>query len=176
MDVRKKDEPIRLNIGAGGKRYPGWIGVDAVERSGADVIAMADNLPFEDCTVDEVMAIHVLEHIVPWDVQATLAEWFRVLKPGSKIILEMPDIIKCCQNIIDGVVKGGKHPDQLGYWGAFGDPRLRDVFMLHRWGYTFKTLKPMMEEAGFIKVKEFETQFHPAGRRVRDFRLEAIKP
>ena len=167
---------LRLNIGAGGKRIPGFTGVDAVERPGADVVALANKLPFDDGTAEELMAIHLVEHILPWQVQDTLDEWFRVLKSGGKLVLEMPDIIKCCQNIIDGVMRGGKHPDQLGYWGAYGDPRLEDPWMLHRWGWCFKTLKPLVEKSGFIKIKEFQTQFHPAGRNCRDFRLEAIKP
>lgn len=176
MEVHSANQPIRLNIGAGGRRYPGWIGVDAVERSGADIVATANKLPFEDGEAEELMAIHLLEHLVPWEVPETLAEWFRVLKPGGRLILEMPDIVKCCQNLIDGVMRGGKHPDQLSYWGIYGDPRLKDVFMLHRFGWAFKTLEPLVQEAGFIKIKEKETEFHPAGRRVRDFRLEAIKP
>ena len=166
---------LKLNVGCGGRRIVGYTGVDAVERPAADVVAPANKLPFEDQSAEEVMAIHVVEHILPWEVPETLNEWFRVLKPGGKLVLEMPDIIKCCQNIIDGVMKGGKHPDQLGYWGAYGDPRFKDPWMLHRWGWCFKTLSPLVQDAGFRKVKEYQTQFHPAGRDCRDFRLEAIK-
>src|SRR5688572_13102683 len=104
---------MRLNIGAGGKRVPGFTGVDAVERSGADVVADAGKLPFDDNCAEELMAIHLLEHLYPWDVPATLAEWFRVLKPGGKLVLEMPDIIKACQNMVEGAKKAGKHPSQL---------------------------------------------------------------
>ena len=167
---------LRLNLGAGGKRVPGFTGVDAVARPGADIIAKADALPFEDKAAEEIMGIHIFEHILPWEAQSYLEEWFRVLKSGGRLVLEMPDVIKCCQNLIDGVMRGGKHPDQLGYWGLYGDPRLKDEWMLHRWAYCYKTIKPMLEAAGFIKVTEHPTQFHPAGRHCRDFRVEAIKP
>jgi predicted SAM-dependent methyltransferase len=167
---------VKINVGCGGRRYDGYIGVDAVERPGADVVADAGDLPFDDNSADEVMAIHVAEHLVPWDLPPTLKEWLRVLKPGGTLVMELPDLLKCCRNILDGVMRGGKHPDQLGMWGLFGDARDKDVWMLHRYSYTFKTLAPIVEEAGFIKVKEFQTKFHPAGRDVRDFRLEARKP
>ena len=167
---------MKLNIGCGGRRIPGYTGVDAVQREGADVVADAGSLPFEDCSADEVMAIHLVEHLYPWLLPPTLAEWFRVLKPGGRLVLEMPDIIKSCKNLIDGVMRGGKHPNQLSYWAIYGDDRLEDEFMMHKYGYHFGSLKPIVESAGFIKIKEFQTQFHPAGRNCRDFRLEAIKP
>ena len=101
--------------------------------------------------------------------------WFRLLKPGGILVLEMPDFMKCCRNIADGV-RSHKHPDQLGMWGVFGDPRSRDPFMMHKWAWWFDSLKPVVEAAGFIKIVEQETRFHGAGRGIRDFRLEAIKP
>lgn len=171
---------MRLNVGCGGRRIPGYVGVDAVSRPAADYIAPADKLPFPAGSCDEVMAIHLFEHILPWDAQKALAEWHRVLKPGGRLVLEMPDLEKCCRNILKilagGTVMAGKHPDQAGMWGLFGDDRLRDPYMLHRWGYTFKTIKPKLEAAGFKEITEHPTIYHPIGRNVRDFRVEAIKP
>lgn len=170
---------IKVNVGCGGRRIPGYVGVDAVQRSAADYVSPADNLPFSDRSCEEVMAIHLFEHILPWDAPKALLEWFRVLQPGGRLILEMPDLYKCCKNIITildgGTVMAGKHPDQAGMWGAYGDSRLKDPYMLHRWGYTFKTIKPLLQDAGFRKITEHRTIFHPIGRDVRDFRVEAIK-
>lgn len=176
MALYKTDGPLRINLGCGGRRLPGYVGVDAVERPAADIVAAADKLPFGDNQAEEVMAIHLAEHLLPWDLPVALAEWFRVMKPGGRLVLELPDLMKCCRNILDGVMKGGKHPDQLGMWGLFGDSRLKDRWMLHSWSYTFKTLEPLVKEAGFVKITEHRTVFHPAGRDVRDFRLEAVKP
>lgn len=165
----------KLNIGCGGRSYPGYTGIDAVARDGADIVAPAHEIPLPDGCAEEVMAIHLVEHLLPWLVPVALAEWYRLLAPGGKLVLEMPDIIKCCQNIIDGRMKGGKHPDQLGMWGAYGDTRTQDEFMLHRYGWHFGTLAPLVKDAGFVKVREVQTVFHPAGRTCRDFRLEAIR-
>jgi len=167
---------MRLNIGAGNRRLPGYTGVDAVNRPAADIVAPANDIPLPGGCADEVLAVHLIEHLLPWQVPGALAEWARLLKPGGLLALEQPDLIKCCRNILERRSRPGKNPDQLGMWGLFGDATLRDEFMLHRWSYTFDTLSPLVRAAGFIGITERETQFHPAGRGVRDFRIEARKP
>lgn len=166
---------MKLNIGAGSRRLDGYTGVDAVERPAADIIAPAHAIPLDDGCAEEVLAIHLVEHLLPWDLKTALKEWHRLLMPGGLLVLEMPDLIKCCRNILEGRVPAGKHPNQLGMWGLFGDDRLKDPYMLHRWAYTFKTLAPIVEGVGFRKIVERQTVWHPVGREHRDFRLEARK-
>lgn len=164
----------KLNVGCGGRRIEGYTGVDLVKRPGTDIVAPADKIPLEDGSCAEVMAIHLIEHVHRWEAINLLREWYRLLAPSGLLVLEAPDLIKCCRNIIEGVK--GKHPDQLGLWGLFGDDRLRDPLMMHCTGWTFATLAPIVMQAGFVEPTEHETQFHAAGRLVRDFRLEARKP
>jgi predicted SAM-dependent methyltransferase len=178
MGIREKDDRMtKLNVGCGGRRIAGYTGVDAVaERSAAEIIARADAIPLPDGSVEEIMAIHLIEHVHLWEAPNLLREWFRLLMPGGLLVLEMPDLMKCCRNIVEGYSYAGKHPDQAGLWGLFGDPRQADPFMGHKWSYTFKTLRPMVAEAGFTDITERPTQWHPVGRDRRDFRLEARKP
>lgn len=166
---------MKLNIGCGGRRIDGYTGVDAVERPAADIIARADSIPLEDGAVDEIMAIHLWEHFYRWECDTVIAEWKRLLKPGGLLVLELPNLRKCCENILSGRVRGGKEPDQLSYWGLYGDPRQGDQFMAHRWGWMPETLKPFLKLHGFTEIVERPTKFHPAGRDHRDFRLEARK-
>jgi ubiquinone/menaquinone biosynthesis C-methylase UbiE len=57
--------------------------------SAVEVLELKGNkLPFEDDSIDRVIATHVLEHI-PHPVQA-LEEWTRVLKPGGVLSLILP--------------------------------------------------------------------------------------
>jgi predicted SAM-dependent methyltransferase len=167
---------MRINVGAGGRRISGWTGVDVVPRPAADIVAPADKIPLEDGSCDEIMAIHLVEHFLPWELPAVLKEWHRLMKPKGRLTLEMPDIVKCCLNLVKERTIPGKHADQLHYWGIYGDPREKDPYMLHRWGYTFKTLAPIVSAAGFFEIAEYPTQFHPVGKDIRDFRLEARKP
>ena len=162
---------MRLNIGCGNRRLPGYTGVDAIPRPAADIVAPAHEVPLPDGCADEVLAVHLVEHVFAWQVPALFAEWHRLLKPGGHLVLEMPDAMKCARNLIEG--RQGKKPDQLSMWGLYGDDTLRDPYMMHKAGWWFDRLRPVVEAAGFIKIVERDTVFHPVGRGVRDFRLEA---
>lgn len=50
--------------------------------------ASGESLPLADNTVDMIFSIETLEHV--FDVQATIREWGRVLKPGGKIFFTTP--------------------------------------------------------------------------------------
>lgn len=165
---------MKLNIGCGNRRLPGYTGVDAVQREAADIVAPADAIPLPDGCADEVLAVHLVEHVFEWMVPTLLTEWHRLLKPGGLLVLEMPDTMKCARNLVNGVES--KKPGQMHLWGLFGDPTTKDPFMMHRAGWWFARLAPIVKTLGFVDIVERETVFHPAGRGVRDFRLEARKP
>ena len=157
------EQAVRLNLGAGDKQIEGWTSVDLAGEP--DVRADVLDLPFPDGHADEVMAIHLFEHLYRWDAPAALREWRRVLKPGGLLILELPDLFKCCQNVLAN--KG----ERLGAWGLYGDPGYREPLMVHRWGWTFAELKAELVAAGFRKVREKVPQFH---KKARDMRVEAL--
>jgi SAM-dependent methyltransferase len=166
---------MRLNIGCGSRRLPGYTGVDAVTRSGADIVAPANLIPLPDGCADEILAVHLWEHFYLWECDGVIAEWRRLLKPGGQLVLELPNLRKCCENLLAGRVKPGKSPDQLSYWGLFGDPTTNDPFMAHRWGWTPETLEAFLVMRGFKSIEHKPTQFHPTGRDIRDMRIEALK-
>jgi len=78
-----------LNVGAGftslGERV---LNIDIFDSGTTDVIASAMALPFPDNSADLVILQGVLEHVE--DAASTLAESFRVLKPGGLFYTEMP--------------------------------------------------------------------------------------
>ncbi len=164
---------MRLNIGCGGRRITGYTGVDAVQRPAADIIARADKIPLPSGSVDEIMAIHLFEHFYRWECDTVIAEWKRLLKPGGLLVLELPDLMKACRNVVDGVMKGGKDPDQLTMWALYGDPRQGDQYMAHRWAWSPVTLGEFLTKNGFSDIREEATLFHPAGREHRDMRIVA---
>ena len=53
-----------------------------------DVVASADDLPFDAGTADGVLFTQVLEHVV--DPRSVLAELHRVLRPGGRLFLTAP--------------------------------------------------------------------------------------
>ena len=78
-----------LNVGAGATYYgPRVVNVDIYDSGTINVIASALALPFADNDADLVILQGVLEHVE--DAQKTLAECYRVLKPGGLFYTEMP--------------------------------------------------------------------------------------
>jgi len=53
-----------------------------------DIVASADELPFEDNKWDFVVSSHVLEHV--WDPIKGIKEWIRVIKPGGYVFMIVP--------------------------------------------------------------------------------------
>lgn len=85
-----------LDVGCGPyKVFPHFIGCDNGHHwgmHGADVKLEADKLDlFADASCDLVFSSHLLEHIAPENVAATLKEWFRVIKPGGHLAMYLPD-------------------------------------------------------------------------------------
>jgi SAM-dependent methyltransferase len=96
--------PRWLEIGPGyhGERIPGFETLDVTERENVDYVADAsESLPFEDNTFELVYASHILEHI-PWqNIEQTLREWVRILKPCSWLEIWVPDVLKICRAFVE---------------------------------------------------------------------------
>lgn len=171
---------IKLNLGCGDKILEGYVNVDVVnERAGKspDVVCDIKKLDkFDSNYADEVMAIHVVEHFDRWDIVEILREWSRVLKPGGKMILECPNLESACKEFLKDPINHSK-PNQNGQrtmWVFYGDPSWRDPLMMHKWGYTPRSLAQVMHEAGLMDLKQEPAQYKL--REPRDMRVTGLKP
>lgn len=172
--------PVRLNLGCGDKILPGYINVDVVEaRAGKspDVICDLHDLePFPDNYADEVLAVHVVEHFWRWEIDAVIREWIRVLKPGGRMVLECPNLQAACEAFLANPEVGSRQ-DRAGQrtmWVFYGDPQWKDPLMVHRWGYTPKSLAALMEANGLVHARQEPAQYKL--REPRDMRVVAEKP
>ncbi len=89
-----------VDIGCGRKPYARFmpaavvahVGVDheaSPHGTGAvDIVASAYAIPVEDESFDGALATSVLEHLE--EPEEALREWYRILRPGAYIILELP--------------------------------------------------------------------------------------
>lgn len=170
---------IRLNLGCGDKILPGYINVDLVdERAGKKPDVMCDIrllTVFEDNYADEVLTVHVIEHFYYWEAQKVLREWVRVLKPGGRMIIECPNLLTACQEVVkspETAVRPGRE-GQRTMWVFYGDPAWKDPLMCHKWLYTPASLRELMEECGLVDVRQEPAQFKL--REPRDMRMVGIK-
>ena len=90
-----------LEIGPGRRRIPNFETMDVVNKGNVDYVCDASKrMLFEDNTFAIVYASHVLEHIPWFQTEKVLAEWIRILKPGGKLEVWVPNGLKICEGII----------------------------------------------------------------------------
>jgi SAM-dependent methyltransferase len=84
---------MKINLGAGLKRVDGFLNVDSDVQCNPDFVVNLDDvnlrLPFEDNSVEEVVAHHILEHIGEGFFQL-MKELYRVCKPGAIVDVIVP--------------------------------------------------------------------------------------
>src|SRR5205085_88279 len=82
----------RLEIGGGPHVQRGYLHAD-IDRGAHHLewIAPAWDLPLPDAWASEVLAIHIPEHVPPARLVPTLAEWHRVLQPGGRLRVHVPN-------------------------------------------------------------------------------------
>jgi len=159
------------NLGCGNKKWDGWINVD-LHSDIADLKCDLRKLEIASDSADAVAAIHVLEHFYEWEVAEVLTEWKRVLKPGGKMILELPCMDKVFAYVTNCVIN--KEPLQpfMTLMALYGDPKHKSIPMTHKWGWFQNPLRNMLESVGMTEIKFCEPNYHFP---FRDMRVECLK-
>lgn len=79
---------MRLNLGAADRKIDGFLSVDICPP--ADVVTdLAQPWPWEDSSVEEVMAFDIIEHLP--DKRHTINELWRILRAGGIARIQVPD-------------------------------------------------------------------------------------
>ncbi len=173
---------VKLNVGCGNKIYPkkeGWVNIDLVPFPDLDIKHDVRKIHeiLGSNVADELHAYHVCEHIYPQELRVVLRGWFDVIKPGGKIVIEMPDFLKAAKNILQFETTEDKALwFDLGlkaFYGEYDSSNPNVVLDLHKWLWTFKTFKPELVNVGFVDIEEHTPGTH---RKERDFRIVGYKP
>jgi predicted SAM-dependent methyltransferase len=118
---------VKLNLGSGStKGKNGWVNVDLF---GADINHdLIKGVPLDDNTVDVVYSSHVFEHIPYKNLLHVIKEIRRILKPGGKLLVCVPNaglylrayfnnemFVNYDEMYIPAVVNTNSKIDQLNY-------------------------------------------------------------
>jgi predicted SAM-dependent methyltransferase len=120
----------------------GWsvVRLDIDPRTKPDIVGTMTDLgqigPF-----DAVACNNALEHLYPHEVTRALSEFHRVLAPGGRVVIQVPDLqdVKATEDLIPEIGMSGLH---LFYGEEF-------PYMAHHSGFVEETLRRVMESAGF---------------------------
>jgi predicted SAM-dependent methyltransferase len=157
----RKEKNLSVNIGAGPFGKPGWINIDLFRHKNISLrYDCRSRLPFSDSSIDRLKCEHLLEHLdIRDEVPHFLNECLRCLKPNSIFRIVVPDV----ELFIMAYCSGKKEEwAKIGFteiesqWGS-GMYILNHVFRQngeHKFGYDFKTLKGILEKAGFESIKK----------------------
>src|ERR1700685_3625005 len=97
MAKKQPLKKIRLNLGCGSQVIAGYIGIDCEKSAKPDVLLDFTKvpLPYKDCSVEEIVMFHTIEHIPKKFHRFIFQECFRVLKKGGQFLLSYPDFWIC---------------------------------------------------------------------------------
>jgi len=148
----KDNKPLKLHLGCGNQHFEGYVNIDWRKTRATNLVCDIRKLPYPDNSVERIETYHVIEHLPRHDVPKALKEWHRVLVPGGRLVIECPNFDEAVKEYIEGNEK--RLDNIFGLQRFSGD--------VHLYGYNFKRLKRLLEEAGFKNVKEEEPQDYHA--------------
>lgn len=173
--LQEENQPIKFNMGCGRDILDGYIGVDK-HGPGASIKEDVFKLKVPSECADEIMAIHLIEHVPQHRAPELLSLWLDILKPGGKLVIETPNLDELCKDIINQTGQD-KYLSMMCLFGAFVEERSAETqekgaLSPHLWGYSPESLSNLCKELGFKDIKILPNLgAHPG----KNFRLEAVK-
>jgi predicted SAM-dependent methyltransferase len=141
---------MSLHIG-GIEVKPGWKILNIEAGPGVDYVGNCSDLSrFEDGSIEEIYASHVLEHLgYRKDLPRALAEWHRVLKVGGRAMISVPDFEVLCRLFLDPARDAEQrlHLMRVAFGGQL------DPHDFHFVGLTMELLEKYLIRAGFSDVQ-----------------------
>lgn len=159
----RRQNNLSVNIGSGGKGLAGWLNVELIRmRDTTLCLDVRRRLPLADSTVGRLFAEHVVEHMdFKSDIPRVLEDWHRVMQPGARLRIVVPDARRFAQAYCSG---------RNDLWRELGwdlEKLPSDIYtpmhvmnhIFHQGGehlfaYDFETLAWILRRAGFHTIEQ----------------------
>ncbi len=87
----------RLELGSGQRPSPGYLTSDINAFDGIDFICSPEQIGLASGSLDEVLALGVMEHLTYAKFDLTLTNVFRMLRPGGFFLFDCPELLAWCE-------------------------------------------------------------------------------
>lgn len=135
----------KINLASGQRPFPKpWENIDIRDQGyQVDIIADIRTLPMiEDNTCEVLIAHHCLEHLDMSHVGGAAKEWHRILVPGGRLAVFVPNARAIAERWLAGQIDDFTF--NVNMYGAYqGYPE-----DLHRWSYRYDYLADQMSSGG----------------------------
>jgi SAM-dependent methyltransferase len=149
---------IRLDIGCGENKQPGFVGMDIRDLPAVDIVHDWNDIPWPlpDKSVLVAIASHVVEHINPFDFGFIkfMDEVWRVLRPGGEFAMALP------HGLSQGYLQDPTHCNPCNentfFYFTPGHP-LYNIYKPKPWSLKFREWSPNANiEVILVKIEEAE--------------------
>lgn len=128
--------PLRIVLGAGAQRWPGWI---ATQREDLDLARRDDWVAlFGDRRIDALLCEHVWEHLSEAEGRAAAALCYEFLRPGGYLRVAVPDA-----NFPDAEYQRTRR-------GGGGPGRREQPAVAHQIAYHYRRFSAVFADVGFV--------------------------
>lgn len=91
----------KLEIGCGQRPTPGYIHNDLNAFDGVDIVGNPWEIALPDASLEEVIALGVMEHMTYPQFDQVLQNVHKMLQPGGAFLFDVPDIPVWCRYVVD---------------------------------------------------------------------------
>ena len=144
---------MKLHIG-GKEIKEGWKILNIQKNKGVDFVGdISDLSQFDENSIDEIYASHVLEHVPQKKVKETLEGIYRVLKIGGKFHVSVPDMDLLCRIFIDpkAPTKVKMQVMRIMFGGQI------DEFDFHYFGWNIQFMNDFLISSGFKNLERVKS-------------------
>lgn len=92
VKMLKEKSGIMLDLGCGGNKQSGFVGMDIRQMPGVDIVHDVERVPYPlpDCCCSKILLSHLIEHICPKKVFGLMNELWRITKPEGILMISTP--------------------------------------------------------------------------------------
>ena len=157
---------MKVEVGSGQRPTPGYYHSDVTKQVDLDFHGPAWLIDVPDSSVEEVLALGVIEHMRYSEVKDSFFNVARMLSPDGVFLFDVPDLGVWCDYLVRFT---------LGDQPPFGlDHILATLYGWQRWegdehksGWTVERLESLLHNCGFTRLRFGVEVFHERGHHRR---------